>query len=288
MNERTGSGSGQGGAAADESVRRVLLVADERFRGSEFADELKSHLQGRSAEVEVFVITPALAHSGLEHEMAGIDGPIEEAKDRLASIIAELKSVGIAATGEVGDSDPVVAVGDGIREFGADEIIVVGHAEGEREYAEKDLWTRLKAEVHEPMVALMVGHADGDDSPGVIEIDREPAKELNEDEVIQQTRNLPPVRTRDVVAVLFGFAGTFAIALMAVDSGLDDNGDISGGSAWILLLAFGAFIINITNMVGVLVFESVHYEGVWQKFIAWSAMIFTAVALIASVIIWQA
>lgn len=138
------------------------------------------------------------------------------------------------------------------------------------------------------MVALMVGHADGDDSPGVVEIDREPAKEFTEDEVILRTRNLPPVRTRDAVAILFGFAGTFAIALMAVDSGLDDNGDISGGSAAILLLAMGAFIINVANTVGVLVFESVHYEGIWQKFIAWSAMIFTAVALVASVIFWQA
>lgn len=274
--------------AGNDSPRRVLLVADERFRGAEFADELRGHLEGRTTEVEVFVITPALAHSGLEHEMAGIDGPIEEAKERLASIISELDSVGIAATGEVGDSDPVVAVGDGVREFGADEIVVVGHAEGEREYAEKDLWSKLKAEVHEPMVALMVGHGDGDTSPGVVEIDREPAKEFNEDEVIQRTRNVPPVRRQDAVAILFGFVGTFAMALMAVDSGISDNGDISGGSAAILLLAMGAFIINVAHTVGVLVFESVHYEGVWEKFIAWSAIIFTAFAVVASVVFWQA
>ena len=275
-------------AAGSEAVHRVLLVADERFRGTEFADELRSHLEGRSAEVEVFVITPALAHSGLEHEMAGIDGPIEEAKERLASIISELDSVGIAATGEVGDSDPVVAVGDGVREFGADEIVVVGHAEGEREYAEKDLWNKLRTAVHEPMVALMVGKGDGNGSPGVVEIDREPAKELTEEEVIQRTRNVPPIRKQDIVAILFGFVGTFAIALMAVDSGVSDNGDISGGSAAILLLAMGVFIINVAHTVAVLVFESVHYEGIWERFIAWSAIAITAVSLVASVIFWQA
>lgn len=284
--ERTGSG--RGGAASDDSVHRVLLVADERFNGSEFAKELRSHLHGHSAEVEVFVITPALAHSGLEHEMAGIDGPIEEAKERLTSIISELDSAGIAATGEVGDSDPIVAVGDGVREFEADEIVVVGHATGEREYAEKDLWTRLKSEVHQPVVALMVGHAESGDSPRVIEIDREPAKEFTDDELIQRTRNFPRFRTSDSVAILFGFAGTFALALMAVDSGISDNGDISGGSAAILLLAMGAFIINIAHTIGVLFFESVHYEGIWDKLIAWSAIIFTVFALIASVIFWQA
>ena len=275
-------------ATAADLIHRVLLVADERFQGAEFAEELKSHLHGRSTEVEVFVITPALAHSGLEHELAGVDGPIKEAGERLTSIIAELKSVGISATGEVGDSDPIVAVGDGVREFEADEIVVIEHAEGEREYAEKDLWTRLKPEVHLPMVALMVDHGGDGDTPHVVETDNEPAKQYTESEVIQQTRNLPPLRTRDAVSILFGFAGTFALGLMAVDSGIADNGDISGSSAVILLLAMGAFLINATNMVGVLFFESLHYEGIWQKVIAWAAMSFTVVALVVSVIVWQA
>lgn len=270
-----------------DSIHRVLLVADERFKGSEFSKELRGHLRGRSTEVEVFVITPALAHSALEHEMAGIDGPIEEARERLASIISELDSVGIAATGEVGDSDPIVAVGDGVREFEADEIVVVGHAKGEREYAEKDLWARLKSEVHQPIVALMVGHSGQGDSPGVIEIDREPAKEFTEDELIQQNRNFPPFEKRDAIAILFGFAGTFALALMAVDSGISDNGDISGGSAAILLMAMGAFLLNVAHTVGVLFFESVHYKGIWDKFMVWISVGYTTVALVAAVILWQ-
>lgn len=285
MNE--GPGSSPSGGEPAEPVHRVLLVADERFRGSEFAKELKLHLQGKSERVEVFVIAPALAHSGLEHELAAVDGPIEEARERLGSVIDELGSIGISAVGEVGDGDPVVAVGDGVREYEVDEIIVVGHAVGDREYAEKDLWARLKAEFHQPVVALMVGHSEDGSSPGVVEIDREPAKERTEDEQIQETRNFPPVPLRDAIAIVFGFLGTFVLALISVDAGLADKGELSGSAAVILMLAIGAFLINVAHTVGVLFFESVHYSGIWEKFMVWSSVGYTVLALIAAIVFWQ-
>ena len=82
------------------STLKVLLVADEKFKGPDFLGELQRHINGRSAEVEVFVIAPALASSGLEHELASFDEPIKEAGSRLKAILSELRNVGIEAVGD--------------------------------------------------------------------------------------------------------------------------------------------------------------------------------------------
>jgi hypothetical protein len=123
---------------------KVLLVADEEFCGSDLLAELRSHLEGRSSEVELFVIAPAQAGSGLEQEFASFDGPIRDASERLDTILKELRASGITAIGEVGDGDPVVAIGDGLREFDAEEIVSIAHQAGDRAYAEKDLWSKIE------------------------------------------------------------------------------------------------------------------------------------------------
>ena len=271
------------------STLKVLLVADEMFKGPEFLDELQQHINGRSAEVEVFVIAPALASSGLEHELASFDEPIKEAGSRLKSILSELRNVGIEAVGEVGDGDPIVAIGDGLREFPADEIFVVGHAKGgERAYAEKDLWSRLHDEFHQPVVALLVGRPDGEgNAPAVESIERDVAHERTPEEEVDETRNFPKLRTRDIAGMLVGFFGTIALGLIALAAGDEQSGSITGAAAAIILLAVGAFLINVAHIVGLLFFQSVRYAGIWEKFMARLSIIYTAVALIAALVLWS-
>lgn len=271
------------------SSLKVLLVADEEFRGEEFMNELRQHIEGRSAEVQVFVIAPALAGSGLEHEMADFDEPIKEATTRLENILAELKTVGIEAVGQVGDGDVVVAIGDGLREFDADEIIVVAHSEKDETYGEKDLWKNIEHEFHQPVVELVVGDAESGSKPGLVETRRDPGREETEQELVERTRNVPPFTRRDLAGILVGFIGTIALGLIAVgagSAGADDNGGISGGAAVVLLLAIGAFLINAAHIVGLLFFESVRYTGVWERFMARAAMFYTIPAVIISLIIW--
>jgi len=278
--------------AADEESsdrpRRVLLVADERFRGGDFADELRTHLHGSAEQVEVFVIAPSLAHSGIGHEMADFDGPIVEAQERLDWILEELKTVGIEAVGEVGDGDPTVAVGDGLREFPADEIIVIGHAEGDgRSYSEKDLWSRLQRDFAEPITALMLEAPAETGSAGkLVGVERTPAKNhLDEDEIIA-SRNFPPLRRRDIAGILVGFFGTIALGMVALAAGVNDDGRISGASAAILLIAIGAFLLNAASIVGLLFFQSVRYDGVWEKFMANTSLVYTVVGLLVSIPLW--
>jgi hypothetical protein len=272
----------------DDRPRRILVVADERFRGGDFADELRSHLTDSSELVEVFVIAPSLAASALEHEMADVDGPRAEAGERLEWILGELREVGIEAAGEVGDADPTVAVGDGLREFAADEIIVIGHAEDQdRAYAEKNLWNRLKRDFSQPMTAIMVAApVDAEAAGEVVSIEHERSSHhLDEDEVLL-SRNFPPLRKRDIAGILFGVFGTIALGLIAVAAGLDDEGDISGASAAVLLIAIGSFLLNVAHVVGLVFFQSVRYGGVWEKFLARSSMAYTAVGVPVALALW--
>ncbi len=283
LEESTSTAAGE--AQTTDSLK-VLLVADETFRGSDFMDELRQHIEGRSAEVEVFVIAPALASSGLEHELASFDEPIREANERLETVLTELKGVGIEAVGEVGDGDPVVAIGDGLREFKADEIIVIAHGEDDRAYAEKDLWKRIEHEFHQPLVELVVGTpgADGTAS-AVLDVQRDGGREVTEEEEIERTRNVPPMNRRDLTGILVGFIGTIALGLIAVAAGIDDEGDISGAAAAILLLAIGAFLINAAHIVGLLFFQSVNYTGIWERFMARLGMLYTIGALVISLLL---
>jgi hypothetical protein len=266
---------------------KVLLVADEEIRGSDFMAELKRHIEGRSAEVEVFVIVPALADSAVDHEMANFDEPIRKAGLRLESVLAELKTVGIEALGQVGDGDPVVAIGDGLREFDADEIIVVAHSEADRKYAERDLWKNIEHEFPQPIVELIVDAPDGSGAaPQVLDTHHDAGRRETEQEEIDRTRNFPPVNRRDLAGILIGFLGTIALGLIAVAAGTKEDGNISGGSAVVLLLAIGAFLVNAAHIVGLLFFQSVRYTGIWEKFMARLAILYTVPALIVSLIIW--
>lgn len=244
----------------------------------------------------MFVLAPSLAGSGLEHEMADFDGPIVEARERLNWIIEELKSVGIEAIGEVGDGDPTVAVGDGLREFPADEIIVIGHAEGRgRNYSEKDLWSRLKRNFAQPITALMVEPpADGGQAGEVREIEHTEARHhLDEDEIIT-SRNFPPLRRRDIIGILVGVLGTIGLGLITVFSGLDappgtvGPRDLDSRTAAILLIAIGAFLLNIASLVGLIFFQSVRYDGIWERLLYRTSVIYTGMGLVAALVLWLA
>ena len=275
-------------SASTSDVMKVLLVADEEFRGSEFMDELRGHIEGHSAEVEVYVIAPALASSGIEHELASFDEPIKEATTRLENVLAQLKSVGIEAVGRVGDGDPMVAIGDGLREFEADEIIVIAHDESETTYGEKNLWQNIQGEFHQPVVELVVSRPEsGTGTPQVVDRKHDDGRLVTEQEEIEATRNFPPLTSRDVIGMLVGFFGTLLLVLISADAGVTDGGDINGAAAAILLLTIGAFLLNVAHIVGLLFFQSVRYTGVWEKFMARTAMIYTVGALVASVILWQ-
>ena len=109
----------------EDGVHRLLVVANQTVAGRALLDEIANRCRGRRCEV--LVITPALAGSRAAHWASDIDEGIELARERLDSSLAEIRGRGLQARGEIGDSDPGLAIEDALRIFAADELVISTH-----------------------------------------------------------------------------------------------------------------------------------------------------------------
>jgi hypothetical protein len=115
-------------------TRRILVVANETVEGAELLAAIRDRSEGAGAEV--YVVCPAL-NSKVRTWTSDEDGAREAAQARLDRSLAQLTDAGLKARGEVGDADPVQAVEDALRVFGADEIVLSTHPEGRSHWLER-------------------------------------------------------------------------------------------------------------------------------------------------------
>jgi hypothetical protein len=121
-----------------EGERRILVVANETVGGRALLDEIRRHSEGVSEDI--LVVVPAL-NSAIRHWTSDEDGARTAAQQRLDRSIARLAEDGIVARGEVGDADPLQAMEDALRTFGADEVIISTHPEGRSHWLERGVVT---------------------------------------------------------------------------------------------------------------------------------------------------
>jgi hypothetical protein len=138
---------------AHEGERRILVVANETVGGPELLDVLRGMAEGVRAQV--LVVTPAL-NSPIRHWTSDDDGARAAAQHRLDGSLAQLARVGIEARGEVGDGDPVQAVEDALRTFGADEIVISTHPEGRSHWLERNVVEEARARFAVPITHVVV------------------------------------------------------------------------------------------------------------------------------------
>jgi hypothetical protein len=100
-------------------THRVLVLAEPGTSPGGAAGKL----DGQTAEV--VVVVPAEA-STVEALTGAVDDRRAEAEQTAAAWASALVNAGLRARGEVGADDPVLAIEDALRTFGADEIVVVG------------------------------------------------------------------------------------------------------------------------------------------------------------------
>ncbi|CAA9524233.1 MAG: hypothetical protein AVDCRST_MAG85-3085 [uncultured Solirubrobacteraceae bacterium] len=101
--------------------------------------ELHELLGGRATDdARVVIVAPAL-NGRLAHAVSDTDGAVAVARARLATAVEHLHDAGIEAEGIVGDSDPMVAIGDVLASFGADEIVISSWPPGDSNWLEKNL-----------------------------------------------------------------------------------------------------------------------------------------------------
>jgi hypothetical protein len=133
-------------------AKKVLALAAEPISG----EALRSALGNGAEEAEVMVVAPAL-DSRMRFWASDSDEAIARAEEVQQESVERLEEGGVRATGESGESDPLLALQDALATFPAQEIVIFRHGEGSRNWAEEDLVEQARERFSVPVREMEVG-----------------------------------------------------------------------------------------------------------------------------------
>lgn len=133
---------------------RLLVIANETVQGEALLNEVRDRCRERRCEV--MVVTPALASSRASHWASDIDEAIELARQRMELSLIEIKRLGLKARGEIGDSDPNMAIEDALRVFPADEILISTHPPDRSRWLEHGVVDKARERIDLPITHVVV------------------------------------------------------------------------------------------------------------------------------------
>jgi hypothetical protein len=140
---------------------RLLVVANETVGGRALLAEIGERCGDRRCEI--LVVTPALAASRADLWASDIDEAIVLARQRMELSVIEIEQrLNLKATGEIGDSDPNVAIEDALRVFPADEIVISTHPPQTSRWLESGVVERAREEIDLPITHVVVDLAAED------------------------------------------------------------------------------------------------------------------------------
>jgi len=139
-------------ARRSDDQHRILVVANETVAGRALRGEVVSRARQGS---DVLVVCPAL-NSLLRHWASDEDGARAKAQARLDESLSALAGEGVEARGEVGDADPIQAMDDALRTFGADEIVISTHPPGRSNWLERGFIEVVRAAYDLPIAHVVV------------------------------------------------------------------------------------------------------------------------------------
>ena len=134
-------------------AKRILVVTTAPGRGETLRDRVRAHAGSEDAEVRV--VAPAADISRLdwltndEQEARAEAG--ERAVEAGLAVAPEARSV----DAEIGDVDPVQAIEDALREFPADELVVVTHPDEDASWLEEGTAEAALARFDLPVTRLV-------------------------------------------------------------------------------------------------------------------------------------
>jgi hypothetical protein len=140
--------------SSDDGKHRLLVVANQTVAGQGLLTEIGRRCQGR--DCEVFVLAPALAGSRAAHWASDIDDGIALARERLQASLAGIGRLGLDAKGEIGDSDPNLAIEDALRQFPADEVLISTHPAERSRWLEHGVVARAEENLTLPVTHVVV------------------------------------------------------------------------------------------------------------------------------------
>jgi GABA permease len=133
---------------------RLLVVANETVGGEPLLDEIRDRCRTRDSEI--LVVTPALPTSRAAHWASDVDEAMELARQRMELSLIAIGELGLKARGEVGDSDPNVAIEDALRVFPADEIVISTHPPERSRWLEHGVVDRAREQIELPISHVVV------------------------------------------------------------------------------------------------------------------------------------
>jgi hypothetical protein len=123
------------GIGCDVSPRRLLVVTTVAVEGDVLRDRVREHA---GADAEVRIVAPASDLSPLQWLATDEDAARDEAAEIAAAAERAVEPKAGAVQAEVGDADPVQAIEDALRQFPADEVLVVTRPGDEAGWLEQD------------------------------------------------------------------------------------------------------------------------------------------------------
>jgi len=133
-------------------AQNILVVANETVVGRDLIEAVRRHSD--EGHVAVHVICP---QSSPKHGYVIYDESVRDAaENRLSMTIAQMREVGLEATGEVMDPDPYSAVMDAVGEGSYDQIIISTHPETRSGWLRQDLISRVESTVDCPVEHVVV------------------------------------------------------------------------------------------------------------------------------------
>jgi hypothetical protein len=133
--------------------RRILVIANETVGGETLREEIRRRAE--DYEERVRVICPTLL-SRVRFIASDEDDARAQAQQRLEHSLSRLREVGVNCEGEVGEADPVQAIEDELRTFGADEIIISTHPEGRSLWLERGIVRAARERFDVPITHIVV------------------------------------------------------------------------------------------------------------------------------------
>jgi hypothetical protein len=258
--------------------RSLIAIVTEAFGSPESVDALKREVESGDGATEVRLVAPAVEINPLHHTLGDIDKPREEAKGRLEEAVATARAAGLEVSGQVGDPDPVQAAQDALLERPADQILIFAHADDSQAWYEGDLWKHAEDSL-EPPLKLVVVDGGPDGNQRVVDTETSGPGLSDTDAAIEVDTDYGPKVTRaDLTGIAIGLLGTVvAVILAAVATG---GGHPVGWRGVAIGLAIAIALVNMANVVGVLLMESVRYRGGFAKMFRTLALVGTPIVVL--------
>lgn len=134
---------------------RLLVVATSSNISEPVRREI-DRSEGRFTKT--MVVVPALAGSRFEQAAGAVDEAIAHADEQREPAAEEAREAGaqLVTQRRIGDSDPILAIEDALREFPAQEILIVTRPAEDAAWMEEDLFDRARERFSQPIAHFVL------------------------------------------------------------------------------------------------------------------------------------